>query len=63
MTVKKPRKKRGARLGSFTHEGHEHRAWSRDGVVYFRRKHGRRVRSVTLGELYSLAMGQRLLGL
>lgn len=57
------KKKRGARLGAFTHEGAEYRAVCRGGVVTFRRWHGRKVVQATLGELYSLAMGQRLLGI
>lgn len=56
-------RKNKARLGAFTHEGAEYRAECRDGVVSFRRWHGRKVTRATLGELYSMATGQRLLGL
>lgn len=52
---------RAAHLGIFTHEGRPYVATFRAGRLYFRRWHGHKSASFTLGELLTLATGQALL--
>lgn len=52
---------RAAHLGLFWHEGRPYVATFKAGRLHFRRWHGHKSASFTLGELLALATGQALL--
>ena len=60
-----PRKRdlKRKKLGKFSDQGREVQVWLEGGVVRFRRKHKRRVESVSLIDIYHHAMGQKELAL